>query len=152
MSFGDESDRCPKHDVPLTNDECPVCFSISEAGNQDWTTEWQSGAHGQELFDELRLWGLTLNDTVRQLSYRFPPNCLVKSKPGKTLLVPQPESIGIGLGVRETQREDGGYDLTVMVSQSPDSGLRAECDPEDLEVVGYWKDFTDDKIRALLAQ
>jgi hypothetical protein len=145
-------ERCPKHDVPLSEDSCPVCFSIAESKDGSWIAEWQKGAHDQELFDELRLWGLTLNDAARQLSYRFPPNCLVKPKPGKDLLVPQDGTTGIAVGVRERQKADGGYELTVMVTQSPNSGLRAECDPDDLEVVGFWKDLTGDKIRALVAQ
>jgi hypothetical protein len=42
-------------------------------------------------------------------------------------------------------------DGALSVRQSPGADTRAVCDPEWLEVVGYWNGITPERVREILA-
>jgi hypothetical protein len=52
------------------------------------------------------------------------------------------------VGVVTSYFEDG----TVSVRQNPDSEHRARCEPEWLEVVGYWRGLTPEVMAALIGE
>lgn len=67
-------------------------------------------------------------------------------KANRALSCPLPGTIGIVTSYLE--KKDRTASLTVR--QSPDSSIKAECKPEWLEVVAYWKEITPEKIREFL--
>lgn len=102
----------------------------------DWIEEWQSDT---ELHPDMVDWMKTRPDCIKEVMVRFPPGCLVMAN--RPLLCPIPGSIGVVF----SYFEDGG--LTIL--QHPESDLRAQCQPDWLEVVGYRGDLTPEKVKAI---
>lgn len=95
----------------------------------DWTDAWMKGE--PPAVATVGAWLRARPLELRPLMIRFPPSCLVRAKLGVRLMVPAPGVVGIVSSYLEN-----GH---VTVRESPTSALRAECDPNDLEVVGYWR-------------
>lgn len=79
---------------------------------------------------------------IQELLVRFPPMCLVRSKPGLSLLIPGPGTVGIVLAYSE--------DGNVAVIQGPESPMRGWCPADEMELAGCVKGLDPDDIRAAL--
>jgi hypothetical protein len=112
----------------------------------DWTKEWQEGEW--EMDEEAIEWLRNLPTSVHPLLLKFPPSCLVKAN--TELLCPAPGEIGIVTSY--TEPDEKCPEGQISVRQSPEAGIRMQCRPEWLEVVGYYKGITPDVIKLLLAK
>lgn len=119
--------------------------------NSEWTKEWQEGNielnndEGREAVD----WMRTRPDSVKAIMRKFPPSCLVKSVQGYEHRIPAPGTIGLVASYLEPSSDSPNGELTVR--QHPDADIRAACDPDKMEVVGYYKGLTPEIVEALLS-
>ncbi len=102
--------------------------------DNSWTRKWEDGSLS-EIGDETIEWVRSRPDSVKALMRRFPPSCLVTAN--RVLRIPAQGLVGIVHSYMEPTKEmpRGG----IAVRQTPDATMRAVCDPDWLEVVGYHK-------------
>lgn len=106
--------------------------------------------HQANVFDwneEAVAWMRSRPEPVRQLMRRFPPSCLVRAD--RPLVCPAPGEVAQVVSIFEPS--DGCPDGRVSVFD-PESAInvRCECDPEWLEVVGYWGDMSPELVGVIL--
>ncbi len=89
----------------------------------DWTIKWIRSCSAEQ----------------QKMLLRFPPSCVVKGK--VPLGVPSPGRFGIVVNV------SGKF---VYVIDGPEGDIKAECKPNWLEVVGYWKGWTPERVAETL--
>lgn len=99
-------------------------------------------------------WLRTRPPAVQKLMLRFPPSCVVRARPGKTLRLPAPGRKAVVSSYME--KEDGTVNLTVLdydvwAGFAEEPAVRAECDPEWLTVESYLGNMTPDWVRRVLA-
>jgi len=108
---------------------------------QPWVKTWAEESRAQWP-DDAAEWVRTRPRSVQKLLVRFPPGCLVRSKPEKRLMVPAPGTVGI-----VTSYYESGM---VSVIQGPDSNVRAQCEADWLEVVVCRQGQYPDDVRRVL--
>lgn len=108
---------------------------------QSWVAEW-TAAIPWERDEESVLWLKTRPEFIRVLMLRFPPSCVVRAT--KALHIPAPGTCGIITSWLENGQ--------VSVRQHPDGDVRAVCDADSLEVVGYWRGLTPAVVASLLSE
>lgn len=104
-----------------------------------WVKDWQS-EDAIEITPKLIEWMKSRPASVKELMLRFPPHCLVRAN--RSLVCPALGTIGIVF----SYLEDG----SMMILQDPDSMLRAQCEADWLEVVGYRKGMTLLDVQSIL--
>jgi len=82
----------------------------------------------------------SLPTQVKSLMIKFPMWCLVKAN--RKILIPWPETVGI-----VTSYYENGEVLEIQ--QCPSDKNKANCLLEWLEVVGYWRGLTSEKMQKL---
>ena len=107
--------------------------------DQSWIAEWVADVAWTEDAESIA-WFRERPAILRPLLIRFPPSCVVR--PLRALRVPVEGT----LGVVESWSEDG----SIGVSQSPSGFVRGYCDPDDLQVVAYWRGWTPERMREVL--
>lgn len=138
-----------KHDPSTFTDEQKAVYDqmVRDAAaariNQPWVQEYLSKPMTTEGLAVLREWVLEMPPQVQQLLLRFPPGCLVSTKPGVKLAVPQPGTCGFVVSY-----SDDATELSVM--QSPDATLRACCKVGELILVGCPHGTEPEDIRRIL--
>ena len=114
--------------------------------SEEWTKDWQRGE--PEATEEVVQWMSSRPRAVKDIMIRFPPACLVRSKPGCDLMTPEPGATGFVNGYREK----GDGTIMLLVVQGPKGRVLAECDPDWLEVVGYRSGQTPDFVRGVIGE
>ena len=112
-----------------------------------WLEEWLTDPSWEEDPEALE-WLKSRPECLHALMVQFPPSCVVEGT--RSLLVPSPGTCGIVSSW--TEPDEGHPKGMVSVRAYPDAGLRAQCDPDDLQVFGYWKGWTPEKMRELLGE
>ena len=107
----------------------------------DWFRPWIAGEYNYDPQDIE--WVRSRPDSVKALMLAFPPSCVVRAVDGRKLYCPAPGHLGI-----VTSYIKGG---TLTVRDGPDGGVRFECQPDWLEVVGYWSGLTPQIMAEILA-
>lgn len=97
----------------------------------------------QEAIDWIRSRPACLHD----LMIKFPPSCRVRAL--RPLHVPRPGTEGQLLSYVEDQK-NGKHSVTVF--ELPDGKIRAQCQPEWLEVVGYYENVTPEFVKMALGR
>jgi len=101
---------------------------------EEWDTPY--------LWDQVTIdWLNTRPLKIIELILAFPPEAKVKTVQGRALDCPKPWEVGIVA----SYFEDGNISVVV-----PGRPLRAQCQPEWLEVVEYRKGLSPDQIRRYL--
>jgi hypothetical protein len=114
------------------------------AAVRPWQEEWQEGCI--DVSDADCAWLCSRPESIKNLILRFPPSCLVRGK--VDLLCPARGSVGIVTSYFEPSEE---YPYgTVSVRPGPEADKRFACDPDWLEVVGYWRGLSHERIKAIL--
>jgi hypothetical protein len=111
-----------------------------------WREEWERGPWDRN--DEAVQWLRKRPESVKKLALQFPPSCLVKAK--VRLRCPAPGHVAIVTTYIEPgrSRPEGA----VTVRSHPEGGIRYECSPDQLEVVGYHKGLTPEVLAMLLME
>jgi hypothetical protein len=104
----------------------------------NWTQEWQTDEFEPDA--ELIDWIKSRPDSVKKTMLIFPPACLVRAN--RLLVCPAPGTIGVVY----SYLEDG----SVFVLQHPASNMKAQCDFDWLEVVGYHGSLTPEYVQSIL--
>lgn len=112
--------------------------------DQSWIEEWQAGA--PDLPDDAVEWLRSRPACIHALMIEFPPSCIVRAK--LPLCIPSYGTRGIVTSYSEPS-DEYPHGL-ISVRQSPTAGVRGQCDPGALIVVGYWRGVTPDVVRKLL--
>lgn len=107
--------------------------------DQSWVKEWQGKPTAFQR-DVVVSWFSQQDRAWRALMAAFPPFCLVSAK--RTLEVPCPHSVGFVMGYTEAG--------SLEIAQEP-GGAVAVVSPDDLSVVGFWKDLTPQAISNLFS-
>jgi hypothetical protein len=77
---------------------------------------------------------------------KFPPSCVVKAKDGVELACPRKGFYGL-----VTSYTRDGSDVKVTPAPyDKEAQFAGMCDPDWLEVVGYWRGLTPDKVRSII--
>lgn len=97
---------------------------------------------------EVEEWIRTRPPAVQKLMVKFPPDCLVKAKKGKSLMAPSPGKVGIVCSWIESK--DGSHKGQVTVVDYDGGFTRGVCEPRWLEVVGYTAGMTPAKIKEII--
>lgn len=118
--------------------------SITVVPDTDWIEEWQQGEW--EADDASLHWLHTRPQFIKEMMIKFPPSCLVKAN--RPLHCPQEGTVGIVTSYNEADIEHPNGKLSVR--QFPDATVRSQCLPEWLEVVGYYKNLTPERIKEIL--
>lgn len=106
--------------------------------DQSWVESWQAGVPPTD--SDALVWIRSRPAVIKELMLRFPPSCLVKAT--RPLACPHPGTLGIVTSLLE--------DGNVSVRQEPHGTVRAECEPEWLEVVGYHRGMTPQWVSEVL--
>jgi len=110
---------------------------------EDWIKEWQEGT---VEFDEATVeWMQSRPDDVKAVMRNFPPSCLVRAKEGVELVCPAPGTTGV---IRSYYH--GADGVQISVAEHPESDMWAHCDPEWLEVVGFYRDLDMETTASIL--
>lgn len=109
--------------------------------DESWVPEWKAGEWEPDA--ESLAWLRSRPESVKKLMMRFPPSCLVQANRG--LGCPAPATTGIVSSYIEP--DDEHPDGMLSVRQNPDHDHRAECRPEWLTVVGYWRGLTPKRLK-----
>jgi len=109
--------------------EAEIQRIVAMFGTQPWVEEWLNdplipGEEGEQ-------WLRDRPDNLHNLIWSFPPSCVVKAN--RDLHCPAPGTLGI---VQSYQEKDDGTEV-IGVIQEPDGVIRAQCQRDWLEVVGY---------------
>lgn len=107
--------------------------------DQTWLTEWLADIAWPEDAAAIE-WLRSRPSTMHPLMLRFPPSCVVR--PLVPLRVPAAGTVG----VVQSWFEDG----SIGVAQKPDGLVRAQCRAHEIEVVGFWRGWTCDRMREVL--
>lgn len=86
-------------------------------------------------------WLTSLPERSISLIKKFPPSCVVIAK--HPLAVPGEGKLGIVVNCNEKE-------LKVIHCEVDDNGFAGMCDPKDLEIIGYWKGLTPEKVETIL--
>ena len=121
-----------------------------------WTEEWQRGDMEPADFAEGASWMRSRPESVKALMQRFPPAALVSAKDGKALRCPAPGDVGIVTSYHEPHPDDsceaclGAPEGLIGVRDGPTGSVIHHCRPEWLEVVGFYKGMTAERVTSLL--
>lgn len=88
---------------------------------------------------------VAINAKLRKMVTKFPPSCVVRAK--QKLGCPRPGRLGIVVNMATS-----GH-LKVIEADVPGASpnqFAGMCDPEWLEVVGYWRGLTPDGVKTIL--
>lgn len=119
-------------------------ISSKEVPKQSWVDEWQRPPY--DLTPEAVQWMRERPAEQKKIMVLFPPSCIVIAK--RLLRVPAPNTVGIVTSYFEpTPAHPEGL---ITVRQSPEANLRACCDAEDLEVIGYWHGLDENAVERIL--
>ena len=127
---------------------CPKCQKIHLSKfdiHQSWQTAWQEG--NLELDAESIEWIRSRPDCIKKVMLKFPPSCIVRSD--LDLLCPALGCDGIVSSYFEPDSEHP--DGMLSVRSFPDAEFKAQCRPEWLKVVGYYKGLTPERIKEVLS-
>jgi len=115
---------------------------LAQAG-QEWTVSWQQG----ELpwTDEQKEWFKTRPNVTQEAIVKFPSGALVKAIPGFETNIPAAGT----LGVVHSWHNLGGT-VFIGVLQNPRSIIEKVLPQYSLEVVGYARDETPEKMQQML--
>lgn len=133
-------------EIQIPIDEETYRRLVGDGVSGSWMDEWQRGE--PDLDDESVEWLRTRPGAVQQLMLRFPPSCIVRAVDGKQLLCPAPGTHGIVTSYSEPSEEKPKG--LVSVRDGPYGSVRHQCLPEWLEVVGYWKGLTPERLKKIL--
>ena len=112
--------------------------------NPPWLNSWTQGPWPYD--HESIKWIQSRPASIKRLMLLFPPSCVVT--PIQILKIPAPNTLGIVTSYVEPQNPNEiGF---VTVRQNPDSDLRAECKPNALKVVNYFKGLTPEVVAYIL--
>lgn len=117
-----------------------------EITNWQWEEDWQAGEWEEDK--ESLEWLRSRPDPIKKLLLMFPPSCLVKAN--RPLRCPAPDKVGIITSLLEPDEEHAlGW---VTVRPSPTADIKFHCKIEWLEVVGYYKGLTPERVKELLGE
>lgn len=109
---------------------------------EPWAIEWQSDPAPDGAIEEITEWMRSRPCEVKEVMRRFPPACLVRAL--RPLHTPAPGTTGLVW----SYTEDG----KLSVLQTPQSPVRAYCDPAWLEVVGYRFGIDEARVQEILIE
>jgi len=125
-----------------------MTFEIITLDGAPWIDDWQNGELIAEDEPDIREWIQSRPESVRKLMLKFPPSCLVKAN--RPLHCPAPDKVGIVTSYTEPDEEHSNGQISVRAH--PDAVIRFQCDPECLEVVGYWRGLTPEKVQEYMEE
>ena len=110
--------------------------------DQKWLAEFTEPAEiPQSTVDYL----LHLTPGCRDTVVKFPPSCVVKAKDGVDVACPRKGYYGL-----VTSYTMDGSDVKVTPAPyDKEAQFAGMCDPEWLEVVGYWRGLTREKVQSI---
>lgn len=124
----------------------PILRALGGVYDQSWIAEWTKDREWAPN-DEGVAWLRERPKELHPLMVDFPPSCVVRAK--KPLLIPAQGTCGVVRSWFEpSEKNPRGL---VGICQTPHEGeVRAQCSPEDLEVVGFWCGWTHERVKAVL--
>lgn len=117
-----------------------VRLAIEAHVGQPWVDDYQKHPT-EEPPPDVIAWLKSRPQVIRELMLRFPPGCLVRTKPGVDLFEPQPGTIGLLRGYHENGE--------LSVQQGPDSPTCVTIPADDLEVAVDAPDTPASKLREI---
>ncbi len=116
---------------------------MSLMADQTWVENWKGRPSAFET-DYITSW-LTLQDREwHPLLEKFPPFCIIRAKAGKVLETPCPYSVALVRGYWDD------HTLAVTYEPTDDETACASVNPDDVEVVGFWKGLDHLAMKRLL--
>lgn len=110
---------------------------------EEWMKEWQEGE--ADIPDDGYAWIRSKPAEVKKVMIDFPPSCIVRAN--RQLRCPAPGTHGV---VASYFQDQATKEVTIGVRQNPSSDMVAQCEPGWLEVVGVWKGFDSEKVKAII--
>lgn len=113
--------------------------------DQRWLSTW-SMAGGDADMKEAIAWLRSRPSILHPLMIDFPPLCIVRAK--VPLIVPAPHTYGVLWSWLEPNKAYPSGQVKIL--QDPGSLVGGMCEPDDLEVVGFWCGWSHDRVKEVL--
>jgi hypothetical protein len=108
----------------------------------DWVAEWLKEVAWVEDAESIA-WLKDRPPIIKEMMLKFPPSCVVKAN--RPLHCPAPGGFAIVTSYFEPSEEKPNG--LISVRNGPEGDTRHQCQPEWLEVVGYWQGVTPERLQ-----